>query len=191
MHDFGFVYVYFLQKNIVGITYRAINTEHIARSEACVIASNHQSLYETLVFSLLIKDCTYILKKELFFIPIFGWYLKKSGVIAIDRKKGIHALSEMKKRAINILKEEKRTIIIFPEGTRVNIGEKKNINPGVFLLYQIDVDFFLCKHNAGLSWAKKNYPLKKGMVTLTFEKLTDRKKNKKELLSYISEHYYG
>lgn len=131
-----------------------------------IVASKHQSAFETFVFHLLLGDPAYILKRELLWIPFFGWYLGKAGVIAIDRSAGTKALKAMVKGA-----EEAaalgRPVVIFPEGTRAAPGAKLPYHTGVAMLYgALKVPVVPIALNSGLFWRRRGFTKKPGTLTL-------------------------
>jgi 1-acyl-sn-glycerol-3-phosphate acyltransferase len=131
-----------------------------------IIASKHQSAFETFVFHLLLGDPAYILKRELLWIPFFGWYLGKSGVIAIDRSAGTKALKAMVKGAEEAVAEG-RPVIIFPEGTRAAPGAKLPYHSGVAMLYgALKVPVVPIALNSGLFWRRRGFAKKPGTLTL-------------------------
>jgi 1-acyl-sn-glycerol-3-phosphate acyltransferase len=101
---------------------------------ACIVACKHQSLWETFALYAILDDPAYILKRELMWIPLFGWHMAKAGLIAIDRSAGLAALSRMTARAKKEL-ERSRQVIIFPEGTRRPPGAEPSYKSGVAHLY--------------------------------------------------------
>lgn len=114
----------FFLKIICGINYRVEGLENLPKNnENYVIVSKHQSAWETYFFLFFFKSinnrsCAFVLKKELLKIPFFGWSLKVSKNIAIDRAMGISSLKKAIKEAKYIVLEEKRNLVIFPQGTR-------------------------------------------------------------------------
>ncbi|MDR3463900.1 MAG: lysophospholipid acyltransferase family protein, partial [Beijerinckiaceae bacterium] len=106
--------------------------ENIPRG-ACIIAPKHQSFLETFALIAVIPEFTYILKKELISIPGFGWWLKASGQIVLDRAKRGSALSDMQRAVLEKLAQG-RKIVIFPEGTRKPIGAAPAFKIGVAIL---------------------------------------------------------
>ncbi len=120
---------------LCGIEYQ-VSGYQIKRDQNYIFASKHQSAWETIFFLLYMKDPIFIVKQELLYLPVYGWYLKKSGMIAINRQAGSAALLKMLKGVKNALSEGK-SIIIFPEGTRVKHGVIKECNSGIAALYQI------------------------------------------------------
>lgn len=116
----GFVWSNFLlEKYILGLTYEVRGAENLPTEGAYIVASKHQSAYETLKLHLLFKDPAVVLKKELLRIPLWGWYLAKSDVIAIDRSTPKSAIKSIQKGAQRMAAQG-RAIIIFPQGTRVS-----------------------------------------------------------------------
>ena len=95
-----------------------------------LVASKHQSLWETFALLLFLPDPAYIMKRELMWIPFFGWYAWKAGMIAVDRGKGSQALADMNARARAELARD-RQIMIFPEGTRRPPGAEPKYKYGV------------------------------------------------------------
>lgn len=111
----------YLEKYILGLTYEVRGRENIPQSGSYIIAAKHQSAYETLKLHLLFNDPAIVLKKELFKIPLWGWYLRKSDVIAIDRSSPKLAIKSIQDGARHVTSQG-RPIVIFPQGTRVMVG---------------------------------------------------------------------
>ena len=108
-----------LEKYILGLTYEVRGQEHLPKDGSYIVAAKHQSAYETLKLHILFKDPAIVLKKELLKIPLWGWYLAKSDVIAIDRSSPKAAIKSIQDGTKHIAKQG-RPIIIFPQGTRVS-----------------------------------------------------------------------
>lgn len=131
-----------------------------------ILASKHQSAFETFVFHLILGDPAYILKRELLWIPFFGWYLWKAGVVAIDRSAGTKALKAMVKGAEQAAAEG-RPVVIFPEGTRAAPGTKLPYHTGVAMLYgALKLPVVPIALNSGLFWRKRGFAKKPGILTL-------------------------
>jgi 1-acyl-sn-glycerol-3-phosphate acyltransferase len=121
-----------------------------------LVASKHQSLWETFALLLILSDPAYIMKRELMWIPFFGWYTWKAGMISIDRSKGSQALAEMNACARAEL-ERDRQIIIFPEGTRRPPGAEPRYKFGVAHLYlETGVPCLPIALNSGLFWPRRS-----------------------------------
>ena len=99
-----------------------------------LVASKHQSLWETFALLLILPDPAYIMKRELMWIPFFGWYAWKAGMIPVDRSKGSQALADMNACVRRELARN-RQIVIFPEGTRRAPGAEPKYKYGVAHLY--------------------------------------------------------
>jgi 1-acyl-sn-glycerol-3-phosphate acyltransferase len=156
-----------LLKHVVGIDYRIVGAEHLPATPA-VYAAKHQSAWETLFLSRYLNFPAFVLKQELLSIPLFGWFLKRAGMIAVDRKAGASALRSMARQATEIL-ESGRSILIFPEGTRVNPGESKPYQPGVAALYtQQKVPVVPVALNSGLFWGRRSFVKRPGTIVVEF-----------------------
>jgi 1-acyl-sn-glycerol-3-phosphate acyltransferase len=123
---------------------------------ACIIACKHQSLWETFALYAVLDDPTYIFKRELIWIPLFGWHMWKAGFIPIDRSAGLAALARMTARAQKEL-ERSRQVIIFPEGTRRPPGAEPSYKPGIVHLYgKASVACVPVALNSGLFWPRRS-----------------------------------
>jgi 1-acyl-sn-glycerol-3-phosphate acyltransferase len=133
---------------------------------ACIVACKHQSAWETFSLYALLDDPAYILKRQLMWIPIFGWHLRKAGLIAIDRSAGLAALSRMTARARREL-DRGRQVVIFPEGTRRPPGAEPSYKPGVAHLYgKTGVTCVPLALNSGLFWPRRSFLRFPGTVVL-------------------------
>jgi 1-acyl-sn-glycerol-3-phosphate acyltransferase len=123
---------------------------------ACIVACKHQSAWDTFALYAVLDDPVYVLKRELMWIPFFGWYMWKAGLIPIDRSAGMASLSRMTARAQKALAAG-RQLVIFPEGTRRRPGAEPSYKPGVAYLYRKAgvpcVPFAL---NSGLYWPRRS-----------------------------------
>lgn len=119
--------VYLLERIFLGLDYEVRGAEHLPASGCYIVAAKHQSSYETFKLHILFKDPSVILKRELYRIPLWGRFLKKSDPIAIDRssKESAQQIVEGAKR----MKAQGRPIIIFPQGTRVNTWQTAKDKP--------------------------------------------------------------
>ena len=154
-----------LLKHVAGIDYRVTGTENLPSTPA-IYASKHQSAWETLFLSRYLNFPAFVLKKELLSIPLFGWFLKRAGMIAVDRKGGASALRSMARQATETL-ESGRSILIFPEGTRVAPGQTKPYQPGVAALYtQQKVPVVPVALNSGLFWGRRAFIKKPGTIVV-------------------------
>lgn len=137
-------------------------------TKPCIIASKHQSAWETAFFWLAVKNPCFVLKKELMYLPLFGLYLFFSQQIWVNRSKGASAIKKLLPQVTQRLAEE-RTIIIFPEGTRTLPHAKASYKTGIALLYsQQSAPIIPVRLNSGECWGKNSFWKKSGIITVEF-----------------------
>lgn len=121
-----------------------------------IVAAKHQSAWETFALLPLIDNPVFILKRELQWIPIFGWLTIKGRMVPVDRGGGSHALAAMTERA-RIELADNRQLIIFPEGTRRPAGAEPRYKVGVAHLYAAEgVPCVPIALNSGLFWPRRS-----------------------------------
>jgi len=125
---------------------------------ACIVACKHQSAWETFALYAVMKDPIYVIKRELMWIPLFGWYMRKAGLIPIDRSAGMAALARMTTHAQKALAgAHPRQLVIFPEGTRRAPGAEPNYKPGIVQLYsKTGVPCVPVALDSGLFWPRRS-----------------------------------
>jgi 1-acyl-sn-glycerol-3-phosphate acyltransferase len=156
-----------LLRNVCGIGVEWRGMEKIP-SGGILIAAKHQSTWETFALLTLFPDPAYVIKRELTWIPFFGWYAKHAGMIPVDRGAGKSALSGMMVEAHAALAEG-RQIIIFPEGTRRAAGAEPKYKFGVAHLYaEAGVPCLPVALNSGLFWARRGFRRFPGTITVEF-----------------------
>ncbi|MBV8088166.1 MAG: 1-acyl-sn-glycerol-3-phosphate acyltransferase [Alphaproteobacteria bacterium] len=156
-----------LLRSIVGLDYQIRGRDRIP-SGACIIAMKHQSTWDTLVLPVALNDPAIVLKRELVWIPFYGWYAARAGAIAIDRKAGAGALRKMVAQARDIAAQA-RPIVIFPEGTRVGPDAHLAYQPGVAALYKaLALPVVPAALNSGLFWGRRSFLKRRGRITLEF-----------------------
>lgn len=147
------------------LTYVVHGKEHIPDS-GCVVMSNHQSAWETILLNRLFPGCAYVLKKELFKLPFFGWALSSLDQIPIDRSAGIRALDEVVHLGSASIANN-RKVIIFPEGTRVPVDERPSFQAGASLLAtRAGSSVLPIAHNAGRYWPRHGFIKRPGVIQL-------------------------
>jgi 1-acyl-sn-glycerol-3-phosphate acyltransferase len=133
-----------------------------------LVASKHQSMWETFALLQFFDQPLYILKRELTLIPFFGWYLIKAGMVAVDRRAGGRALLKMVRQASEAVRRG-RQLIIFPEGTRRPVGAPAQYKPGVSQLYaSCRVDCLPVALNSGLFWPRRTFMRYPGTLVVEF-----------------------
>ncbi|MGE3148354.1 MAG: lysophospholipid acyltransferase family protein [Pseudorhodoplanes sp.] len=131
-----------------------------------LVASKHQSIWETFSLMMLFDMPTFVLKRELMWLPFFGWGLWKAGMIPVDRGAGSRALAAMTQRAAVEVRSG-RQLIIFPEGTRRPPGAEPKYKFGVAHLYeQIGVPCVPIALNSGLFWGRRQFIRRPGTIRL-------------------------
>ena len=157
-------------KLIVGLDGEIRGRENIPRG-ACLIAMKHQSMWDTLMLPPLLGDPAVVIKRELQFVPFYGWYAARAGSIFIDRKGGAGALRRMvtaAKRAV----AAGRPIVIFPQGTRTLPGQPVETAPyqsGIAALYrELGVPLIPAAVNSGMYWGRRAFMKRHGRVIVEF-----------------------
>jgi 1-acyl-sn-glycerol-3-phosphate acyltransferase len=160
--------IMFLMKYVVGLDYREYGRENVPDGP-CIIASNHQSLWETAALCVIFPDASIVAKKELRKLPFVGWFLQRYPMILVDRSAGRQALRQMVDEARRAIAEG-RKVLIFPQGTRQAIDQPMTFQPaGVAALYtNLDVPVLPVAHNSGLFWGRKTLMIHSGLITLSY-----------------------
>ncbi|MGE5268282.1 MAG: lysophospholipid acyltransferase family protein [Thiohalocapsa sp.] len=156
-----------LLKAIVGLDGDIRGVERLPAG-AAIIAMKHQSAWDTLILPVVLGDPAVVLKRELFWVPFYGWYAARAGSIAIDRKGGAGALRRMV-GAARAVAAAGRKVVIFPEGTRMAPGTRRTYQPGVAALYQtLALPVVPAAVNSGLYWGRRSFLKRPGHITLMF-----------------------
>lgn len=135
-------------------------------STPSIILSKHQSAWETLAFQVIFPAQVYVLKRELLWIPIFGWGLAMSSPIAIDRSAGREALKKLVANGKDRL-QKGLWVVIFPEGTRKAPGERGKYHiGGAWLATHTQTQVVPVAHNAGKCWPKNSFIKKPGIIQI-------------------------
>ena len=149
------------------ITVEVINHNKYDVKDGYLYASKHQSIFETIYFNSLFYNPAYILKKELLNIPLFGIYLKKLEMIAIDRSKGIKSIKYVNEETKRLSKF--RPVIIFPEGTRTEHKDQPDLKSGIYSIYKnLDKPVIPIATNSGKYWPKNNQ-MRSGKIIIEFK----------------------
>ncbi|MGQ0589808.1 MAG: lysophospholipid acyltransferase family protein [Sphingosinicella sp.] len=153
-------------RHILGIRTRV---EGAPPAGSALVAVKHQSMYETLEIVLLLDEPALVLKRELADIPLWGWVVRRYGVIPVDRSGGAAALRRMM-RAAEAAIAEGRPIVIFPEGTRVPVGAQPPLQPGFAGLYRaLGLPVVPVALDSGRLWPRNAFVKRPGIVTMRFE----------------------
>ena len=151
---------------ICGIRYRVLGAEHIP-GEPCIILAKHQSAWETLAFQRIFPPQVWVVKRELLWIPFFGWGLAMLSPIAIDRGAGARALWQMLEQGRDRLRQG-FSIVIFPEGTRVAPGARGIYHAGgAWLAVRTGARVVPVAHDSGRCWGRKAFLKYPGLITVS------------------------
>lgn len=153
--------------HVAGIRYEVRGRENLPPGPF-IIASKHQSAWDTLIYNKLFEDSVYVLKRELFWFPCFGWFLWRVGMVGIDRSGGAQALKSLV-RMVRQRLSEGRDIVIFPQGTRTPPGAERPYLPGVSALYlQAGAPIVPVALNSGMFWPRRRFVKRPGTIVLEF-----------------------
>ena len=152
--------------HVCGVRYRVFGLENLPQ-QPCVILSKHQSAWESLAWQVIFPPQVWATKREVLWIPFFGWGLAMLSPIAINRNAGARALRQMVKQGRERL-DAGFCIVIFPEGTRVAPGERAAYHPGgAFLTVKTKALAVPVAHNAGELWRKNAFLKRPGLITVS------------------------
>lgn len=141
--------------------------EHIPKGGA-LVAAKHQSIWDTIVFHLVLSDPAMVMKRELLAVPLYGRYARATKMIIIDRKGQMRSVRQMVTEA-KARMAEGRQIVIFPEGTRKAPGAAPDYKPGVAALYtQLGVPCIPVALNSGVFWPRRGFLRRPGTITIAF-----------------------
>jgi 1-acyl-sn-glycerol-3-phosphate acyltransferase len=156
-----------LLKIICGTRMEVRGREYIP-SDGALVAGKHQSTWETFALLPLFADPAVVLKKELTYIPLFGWFIHKFQMIPVAREAGPAALRAITARAQEAIADG-RQILMFPEGTRRAVGAPPDYKPGTTALYlklgRPCVPFAL---NSGHFWPRRKFLRRPGTIVVEF-----------------------
>ena len=154
----------------------------------CVVAAKHQSAWETIDLLGVLPDACFVLKRELAYIPIFGWYISRNKQIVVNRSAGMVALKRMLGQAQQAIAED-RQIVVFPQGTRVEVNAEKPYQPGIVALYgKLNVPIIPVALNSGLVWPPKKFLKRRGKIILEFLPPVSQGLSKEAFLEQLSSH---
>jgi len=152
-----------LARVFLNIKVKVSGAENIPK-QPCVILSNHQSTWETFFLSAYFSPLSQVLKRELLYVPFFGWAMAMLRPIAIDRDNPKAALKQVASEGDKLLKDGV-WVLIFPEGTRVPFGQiGKFSRGGTALAVNAGLPVLPIAHNAGKFWPKQGWNKRAGTI---------------------------
>ena len=160
--------------------------EHLPPRPAVILAK-HQSAWETMAFQLIFPPQVYLLKRELLWIPFFGWGLAAMSPIAIDRARGRAALRRLAARGAERLAQG-FWIVVFPEGTRTAPGRRRRYQlGGAWLAARTHAPVVPVAHNAGLVWPRNSFLKRPGLITVRIGPVIDATGRTAEAINTLAE----
>lgn len=149
---------------LAGIQVVVTGREHLPTEGPALIASQHQSAFDTLVWLVLVPRASYVVKKELTRLPLFGGLLRPAGQIPVDRGAGAAALRDLL-RGAEAAAAAGRQIVIFPEGTRLEHGQSASLQPGIAALAaRLRLPVTPVATDSGLRWGRRAFRKTPGPV---------------------------
>jgi len=150
---------------LCGVRWQVEGREHLPALPAVILAK-HQSAWETLAFQCILPPQVHVLKRELLWVPFFGWGLALMSPIAINRARGMAALRQIARKGKERL-EQGFWVVVFPEGTRVAPGERRKYQlGGAWLAAYAGAQVVPVAHNAGRVWPRNSFLKYPGDVTV-------------------------
>ena len=185
-------YIVFLLKIILNTRVIFHGLENLKKVDYFFVASAHQSMFETFAFQIPLDSPIFILKKELLKIPLFGQYLKKIGSIEIVRetttKENLNFFDKIKIK----IKEQKRPLLIFPQGTRVKFNEQPSFKKGVGRIYNsLNLPCIPVALNTGKVWPKNSFMKHSGDIHISFLEPIMPGKDKNDFVKEIEYKIYS
>ncbi len=145
--------VMWLLKVVVGCNYRVEGLENLPKQGGFVIASKHQSAWETILPFALFPKAVFVYKKELGYIPIYGWYNIAFRNIKVNRTGGASALKKVLAQAVQRVGQGHQ-VIIFPQGSRTPFGQHREYRPAIYAMYREGLPVYPAALNADGCWPK-------------------------------------
>ena len=188
---FSAKYIVFILRIILNTKVIFHGTENLTKVDNFFVASAHQSMFETFALQIPLDAPIFILKKELLSIPLFGWYLRKIGSIEIIRettsKENLNFFEKIK----DAIKKESRPLLIFPQGTRVKLGEQVPFKKGVGRIYSsLNLPCIPIALNSGKVWPKNSFTKYQGDIHISFLEPIMPGKDKNEFIKELEDKIY-
>lgn len=181
-------YIYVLKK-VCLIDYKVEGLEHIPQERGGIILSKHQSTWETFFLPCIFHDPAVIIKRELLWVPFFGWGMAMTDPIAINRSRKNSAMQQIITEGKRCL-DEGRWILVFPEGTRVPVGEVGHYKlGGARLAEATGYPVIPVAHNAGYFWPRRKFIKRPGTVHMVIGPLIESKGRKAEEILTLAKNW--
>ena len=176
--------IYLLNK-ICGIIIKFNDLNRIYQ-KGIIFAIRHESILDTILFLAYQPNIKYIVKKELLFVPFYGFFVWRSGHIVIDRQGKAKALSSMMNKVKTYINDG-LNVIIFPHGTRVRTGENSDVRSGIYGFYKIlNLDIVPVNLKTSQVWDRRGFIKRPGIVEVNFFDKIDKGLSKNKFLSILN-----
>ena len=184
-------YVVFILRIFLNTKVEFRGLENIPKNEKYFVASAHQSMFETFALQSVLDYPVFILKKELLKIPLFGLYLKKIDSIEITRDTTTKENLGFFDKVASIIKNKKRPLLIFPQGTRVKADDRVPFKKGVGRIYEaLNICCVPVALNSGNIWPKSGIIKYPGKITVSFLKPIEPGLNRDEFIRNLEMKIY-
>lgn len=168
------------------LRYRVLGREHLPRDTAIALVK-HQSTWETLALQEILPPQVWVLKRELLWVPLFGWGLAMLDPIAIDRRAGKRAITQIIEQGRQRL-DTRRWVVVFPEGTRVAAGEHGRFGiGGAVLAAETGHPVVPIAHNAGYFWPRRGFIKRPGTITAVIGPVIDSRGRSADEINRLAE----
>ena len=184
-------YVVFIVRIFLNTKVEFKGLDNIPKNGKYFVASAHQSMFETFALQSVLNYPVFILKKELLKIPLFGLYLKKIKSIEIVRDTTTKDNINFFDKVASIIKSESRPLLIFPQGTRVKIGDEVPFKKGVGRIYEaLNISCVPVALNSGKVWPKHGIIKNKGKITVSFLKAIEPGLSRNDFIKNLETKIY-
>ena len=181
----------FCLKTILSVNVEVLGKENIVSNKKFFIAASHQSMFETFYLQTVFNYPVFILKKELLFIPVFGWYLKKIGSISIKRSKVTKDNLGFFDKIQKLSNTTNRPLIIFPQGTRIKPDERPSFKKGVSRIYEeLKISCQPIAINSGYVWPKSGFKTPNKKIIISILPLINYGIDKSEFVHILENNIY-
>ena len=181
----------FCLKLIMSTKIEIKGSDNLITNKKYFVVSSHQSIFETFFLQTIFDNSVFILKKELTKIPLFGWYLKKMGCISINRNRISKDNLNFSEQVKKILQEDRRTLIIFPQGTRKSFDDRSRFKKGFSRIYNdLKISCLPVAINSGKVWPRNGRLKPNQTITISILNLFSNGLEKNELASKVEKSIY-
>jgi len=172
---------------LCGLHYRVEGRDHLPRHSTAIILAKHQSSWETLAFQQIFPPQVWVLKRELLWLPFFGWALALLDPIAIDRGAGRRAVKQIVDQGRQRL-QTGRWVVVFPEGTRMSPGQHRRFGiGGAALAAESGYPVVPVAHDAGHYWPRRGFLKTPGTIRVLIGPVIDSRGKSAEEINRLAE----